>query len=782
MPTIDEALQIGWKQHQAGDVRGAENIYRQVLAVAPANENAWCFLGMACHDQQRYDEAVEAYRQALQIKSRFPVALSNLGNTLKQLGRLDEAEASCREALRYKPDYSTAFNNLGVVQVAQGRLTDASATFEKALQLMPNDAVAHANLGAALVRQGRFDEGTANAERALRINPHYAEAHKNQAIVALLLGDFARGWPEYEWRWRCPASGLPAIPQSRWSGEPLAGRTLLLHWEQGLGDTIQFVRYARILKAKGARIIVCCQKPLRRLLERCDGIDQLVPNGDPLPPFDFWTPLLSIPGILRTTLDTIPGECGYIHPDAGLVAEWRRRLNEYTGFRIGIAWQGSPDFHADRQRSVPLKHFAELAKLSGVRLISLQKGPGTDQIKQLNHDFDLVHFGDELDSTSGPFMDSAAIMSIVDLIITSDTSVPHLAGAIGSQVWMGLSISPDWRWLLEREQSPWYPSMRLFRQQKLGDWQEVFQRIAAALEERLAIQITSTEVPSSATDLAARQESLRVPLLASDFNTLMRTRHGVMLFNRNDIYIGRSLELYGEFSAEEIDLICQFVRPNDVVVEAGANIGTHTVPLAQAVGSQGLVYAFEPQRVVFQTLCANVSLNSLSNVICRQQAVGAAAGEIVVPLLDARATLNFGGLGLGTYQRGERVPVATIDDLALPACRLMKIDVEGMEIDVLKGAAETIQRLKPVLYVENDRADLSSHLIEHLQLLGYRLYWHTPRLFRAANFFGNQENAFANIVSVNMLCLPESVETPDAISKNLRPITNSQSRWNEVSR
>jgi Flp pilus assembly protein TadD len=485
MTTIDEALQIGWRCHQTGDLRNAESIYRQVLMVAPSNENAWCFLGMACHDQGRYEEAVEAYERALLIRANFPVALSNLGNTLKQQGKLAESEASCREALRYNPNYSTAYNNLGVTLVAQGRLEEASASFAKALALMPSDAGAHANLGAAAVRQGNFEEGLAHSRSALKLNPNHSEAHKNQAIVALLLGDFARGWPEYEWRWKCAGSTLPPIPLPRWFGEPLDGRTILLHWEQGLGDTIHFVRYARILRARKARVVVCCQKPLRRLLERCEGIDQLVVQGDSPPRFDCWTPLLSIPGVLGTDLASIPGECGYLTADPALVSAWRERLESYPGFRIGICWQGSPDFHADRQRSVPLAHFAPLAKLPSVRLISLQKGVGADQVAGVAGSFEVLSFSD-MDTVNGPFMDTAAIMHNLDLIVTSDTSVAHLAGALGVPAWLVLSISPDWRWLLHRDDSPWYPSLRLFRQTTWGDWNEVFQRVAAAVSTELA--------------------------------------------------------------------------------------------------------------------------------------------------------------------------------------------------------------------------------------------------------------------------------------------------------
>ena len=485
MPTVEEALQLGWKRHQAGDLRNAEHIYRQVIAVAAADANAWCFLGMACHDQSRFADAVEAYRKALDIQPNFPVVLSNLGNTLKQQGKLDEAEASCREALRLKPDYSTAFNNLGVTLVAQGRLEEASTAFERALALMPNDAVTHSNLSAALVRQGKYSEAEANSKQALSLNPNYAEAHKNQGIVWLLLGDFERGWPEYEWRWNCPGLKMPSYSAPLWRGESLDGKTILLHHEQGLGDTIEFVRYAAVLKELGARrVVVKTQKPLMKLLASSEGIDQLVCDNAGLPSFDLHVPMLSVPGNLKTTFETIPNQVPYIHPDPELVAQWKQRLAKYDGFKIGFSWQGSPDFHADAQRSIPLRYFAKIAAVPGVRLFNFQKGFGIEQLDALNGEFEVIRFGDELDREAGPFMDTAAIMQNLDLVIAPDTSIMHLAGALGVPAWIALSISPDWRWFLNRDDSPWYPSVRLFRQRKLGDWDDVFTRMAEALQQR----------------------------------------------------------------------------------------------------------------------------------------------------------------------------------------------------------------------------------------------------------------------------------------------------------
>ena len=241
-------------------------------------------------------------------------------------------------------------------------------------------------------------------------------------------------------------------------------------------------------------------------------------------------------------------------------------------------------------------------------------------------------------------------------------------------------------------------------------------------------------------------------------NRLKDCRHGRMLFNEHDIYIGRSLDLYGEFSEGECEVFRQLIRPGSMVLELRANIGSHTVFLAKLVGPTGRVVAFEPQRVVFQSLCANVALNDILNVQCYQKAVGAKAGSLIVPTLDFNAGNNFGGLGLGTFTNGETVPVVAVDDLELNACHFIKIDIEGMEREAILGAKNTIERFKPVLYVENDRADRSDALVETLNQFGYAMYWHKPPMFSPHNFFGNQENIFGGIVSMNMICIHSSIQ------------------------
>ncbi|HZY88696.1 MAG TPA: tetratricopeptide repeat protein [Gemmataceae bacterium] len=462
--------------------------YREALRLRPDYAEAHSNLGVALADLGRLEEAAGHHREALRLNPNYPEGHNNLGNVLRDQWKLDEAIASFREAVRLRPDYAEAHNNMGTAVRHRGKLEQAVACYRRALELRPDYAEARNNLGNALKDQGQLDEAAACFEEALRLRPDYAEAHWNRSLLWLLRGELGRGWPEYEWRWTQPGFAPRPFAQPRWDGSPLAGRVILLWAEQGLGDTLHFIRYAPLVKERGGRVIVECQPALRRLLAGAVGVDQLVAQGEPLPPFDVQAPLLSLPGIFGTSLDAVPASVPYLQADAGRVEYWRQKLAGLSGLKVGIAWQGNPAFRGDRQRSVPLAHFAPPAAAEGVRLISLQKGPGAEQLTALGGRFPVTDLGDELDEAAGPFVDTAAVMKNLDLVISSDTAVPHLAGALGVPVWVALPLVPDWRWLLGREDCPWYPTMRLFRQTRPDDWDEVFARVAAELRALVAGQ------------------------------------------------------------------------------------------------------------------------------------------------------------------------------------------------------------------------------------------------------------------------------------------------------
>jgi tetratricopeptide (TPR) repeat protein len=466
--------------------RTAEAIasYRQALRLKPDFAQGYYNLGLALNVQGQHEEAIAAFRQAISNKPGYPEALNDLGNALAAQNKLDDALASYREALRLRPHYAEAHYNFGAALSKQAKDDEAIGHFRQALKLKPDFPEAHVHLGNALRLGGQMKEALASFEQALRLRPNMTQAHWNRATVWLLLGDFERGWPEYEWRWAQHSFARRHFHQPLWDGSPLGGRTLLLHAEQGLGDTLQFVRYIPLARERCGKVVLECPASLTHLLTGFPGVDELVATGSSLTAFDVQAPLLSLPGIFRTSLASIPAAVPYLRPKAGLVEHWRQELEPLEGFRIGIAWQGNPDHPDDRKRSIPLAFFAPLAAVPGVKLIGLQKGPGTDQLAAIAADFAVLDLGSRLDEASGPFMDTAAVMMNLNLVISSDTAIPHLAGALAVPVWLALTAVPDWRWLLGRQDNPWYPTMRLFRQKRAGGWEDVFREMALELEAR----------------------------------------------------------------------------------------------------------------------------------------------------------------------------------------------------------------------------------------------------------------------------------------------------------
>jgi hypothetical protein len=326
---------------------------------------------------------------------------------------------------------------------------------------------------------GKTKEAVAAFRRSIELKPDYANAHTNLGMGLLRLGELPKGFDEYEWRWKVPT--WPSRPRSfarpLWDGRPLHGRSILLHTEQGLGDNIQFVRYAPQIQALGGRVILACPPRLRRLFQTMAGIDLIVTDVGSTVEFDVHAPLLSLPRILGTTINDIPAEVPYLSAESALVAAWRERLGRRRGYRVGITWQGNPQFKDDDTRSLPLACFVPLARMPGVEIFCLQKEYGREQLTELPDDVHVEDLGPELDDLA----DTAGVMMNLDLVITSCTSVAHLAGALGRPTWVALELVPCWRWLMDREDCPWYPTARLFRQHGRGEWKDVFRRIEVAL-------------------------------------------------------------------------------------------------------------------------------------------------------------------------------------------------------------------------------------------------------------------------------------------------------------
>jgi tetratricopeptide (TPR) repeat protein len=515
----DAHSNLGNALREAGKPAEALGSLQQALRLRPSFAEAHSHLGNVLRDLGRPGEAIAEYEQALRLNPHFAEAHNNLGVVLQEQGRVDEAAAHYREALRLKPNFAQALKNVGAIQLQQANVADAVSYLEQTVRVAPKYADAHSELGNALAEQGRLAEAEGQLREAVRLRPNQAETLNNLAVVLgkqgkwndavatfrdalqvdpnhgwihyglgahlLLLGNFEEGWPEYEWRWRTREFTPRPFHQPRWDGGPLDGKVILLHAEQGLGDTLQFIRYAPLVKESGAKVVVECQSSLVDVLAQTPGIDTLLAEGTSLPPFDVYAPLLSLPAIFETDVASIPVDVPYVFADAARVERWRDEIEAATGFKIGIAWKGRPTHQRDRERSVSPEAMAPLAAVSGVRVFSLQVGPGREQLTTLGSRLPITDLGGRFDLAS--FADAAAAIKNLDLIITVDTALAHLAGAMNVPVWVALPFAPDWRWQLGREDSPWYPSMRLFRQPMPGDWNSVFARITAELAKTSSV-------------------------------------------------------------------------------------------------------------------------------------------------------------------------------------------------------------------------------------------------------------------------------------------------------
>ncbi|MGB0670389.1 MAG: tetratricopeptide repeat protein [Rhodospirillales bacterium] len=450
------------------------------VALGPREREAIRLFTLAAthHRAGRLDDAIKGYGRALALNPRFPDIYNNLGVALRAQGKFDAAVACYRRALAMRPDNAGAYSNMGNALREMGRFLMALQCHQKAVSLRPNWAEGIYNLGLVHRDQGEPDKALAAFDQALKINPDYVDAHWDRSLCLLQKGDLALGFAEYDWRWKLPRNPARRFAAPRWRGGDLAGKTIYLHQEQGFGDVIQFLRYAKVLKKMGAKVICEVQPELLRLAQTVEGIDAVVTAEGPRPKFDVWAPLLSVPGLVGTTLETLPADVPYVKaPDVhGL------DLPQHDGFlRVGMAWAGKPTHQNDRNRSARLTDFLELCGLTRCQFFSLQKGPATAQLAETACDALITDLGSRLED----FADTAAVINQLDVVITVDTALAHLAGAMGAEVWVVVPFATDWRWLQHRTDSPWYPSLRLFRQERSGDWRGVFVEVRKALQEKL---------------------------------------------------------------------------------------------------------------------------------------------------------------------------------------------------------------------------------------------------------------------------------------------------------
>jgi tetratricopeptide (TPR) repeat protein len=440
--TLQQAIQMANQHYNANQLAAAEALCRNILQMDPQNSVALYLLGLIADKMGQTEVAINLIKQAILVNPTVVAFHGNLGNLLKKQGKLTEATQCYQQVLNLEPQSIEAYNNLGNVLKAQGQLEQAITYFQTAIALKPDWPTAHVGYSLALLKQGKF----------------------------------TLGWQEYEWRLKNNEINTPQLKQPRWDGTPLTGQILLIHWEQGFGDTIQFSRYLTLLT--GSKLIFVVPATLASLLANLSLVATIIAHDrldkEPDVTYDIWVPLLSLPYHFATTLNNIPATVPYLHPDPIKIKQWQQRLTQNC-FKIGIVWSGNPKYYHDQNRSCSLTHFVKLAKLPHVTLLSLQTGTAANQ--PIPSEMNLVSLTTDLKD----FSDTAAIIANLDLVISVDTAVAHLAGAIGRPVWVLLPFNSDWRWLLTRQDTPWYPTMRLFRQPVPGDWNSVFDQVLAEL-------------------------------------------------------------------------------------------------------------------------------------------------------------------------------------------------------------------------------------------------------------------------------------------------------------
>jgi len=497
--SIDELFKAAIHHQAAGRVADAEGFYRQVLRAQPGHSTAAGNLVGLLGQTGRHDEAMALARQLVERSPVEPAALRILAGAARAASRYDEAVSALQTAISLSPRDDVSFRDLGLTLTNMGRPEQGIAAYQKTLELRaqrnadqesPNERLIGAqiwlNLGVALHSLNRLPEAIAALQRAIELQPDYARAHMNLGFLYFIQGDFLRAYPEYAWRFKTDdfADPWPSYPQPVWDGKDLGGRTVLLWFEQGFGDTINFVRYAQLVPRRGGKAIVLCQPQLKTLLLQLQTPDvAIVAKGEDLPKFDFHLPLMSLPEVFRTKHANVPFRERYLSADPKLAAKWAARLRSHPEsqgkLRVGIAWAGSPGHRNDAARSMTLSFLRPLLRVSGVALFSLQKGAASQQLAALKDEFSITDWTEELDD----FTQTAALIAHLDLIIAVDTVVVHLAGAMGKPVWTMIASEPDFRWLADDRNACWYTSMRLFRQPKIGDWDSVVREVAGELGE-----------------------------------------------------------------------------------------------------------------------------------------------------------------------------------------------------------------------------------------------------------------------------------------------------------
>jgi len=725
---------LGWSSFWMARLDDALQFMRDAVAAAPDDWSTHFGLATVLRAQAQPGAGRAAFERALQLDPDNLHCISALVNCALELDDLDSAERFARRGVELVPDSVGCWSDLGMVLCSQGRFDDAIAAFEHAQSLHaatadPTDD--HVNFAICLLRSARTKHALTLLESTLAARPTFA-AHSQYALALLISGRLREGWDQYEYRWATAPlnAARPNFVAPAWTGQDLTGKSILLRAEQGFGDFIQFIRYARHVKALGATVIVHLREETRGLAEGVHGIDKVIGQNEPYPPFDFYVNLLSIPRVFGTDLASIPADVGYIAVDPDLKARWKTRLAGGDKLKVGLVWAGSPTHLRDRFRSLTPAELGDVTKNEHAQFYSLQKGPAAAQLSD-DRDRGIVDLGPELRT----FADTAAAVSALDLVIGVDTAVVHLAGALGKPVWVLIPSPADWRWLEHRDDSPWYPTMRLFRQAEPGQWAGPVERVVAALEAEVRDRGRAANV-SPAVVKRSTQPLLQAaawPLAQSNsaWARIAETRTGIMQYFPELRRAGASIEWYGEYLQTQVDVLSRLVMPAMTIVEMGAGFGTHALWLASAVGPAGHVFLQEDNPRYRLALQQNLRSNGFTNITLPRDWRS---------VVDEQATES-----------------ATIDELRLPQFHWLKIDERVDAAAVLRGATDTLWRWRPRLFLAAPDAGSVAALAGQAKDLGYACWQVTTPLFNPANFNRRSENIFPDQSVLALLAMPEEL-------------------------
>jgi len=735
-------FKLGWSHLALGAAREAEEWMRKAVMAEPNGKEFQHGLTVALMAQRRMAEAIAICDRALERNPEELQFSVCLGQCKLDQRDLAGAERHFRHALATDGNRAAIWILLGKSLRLQRRRTEALEAFELSERLATKhgeDLDSFVDVATEYLVEGRTQDALDVLESNLARRPAL-EGYRAYAEALLTAGKLVEGWCHYEVRWMLEPllSSRSQTQRPRWSGQQLHGKTLLLRYEQGYGDTIQFLRYAPTLQTLGATVLL---GKFSNLAYSFPGVDRVLDYDGRASEFDYYIDLVSLPKVFATGISSIPVNIPYLSPAPEKAAQWATRLRIRGVLSIGLAWAGNPAHPRDSDRSIALAMLAPLLSVAGARFFFLQKGEAAREAEAAPSGLEVVNLGPELED----FCDTAAVISQLDLVICVDTAVAHLAGALGKPVWVLLPRPADWRWLEGREDSPWYPTMRLFRQIRRGEWEEVIERVKVALQERLRDGVSVT-VPGAHRGPqvmpAAQPPVVALPSQAPGhrpgFSAVAECRYGILQYLPDEAWVGDSLGWYGEYLQPQLDLLARLIRAGATVLEVGAGVGEQALFLAATIGAGGHLFLYESRPVVRRILQQNLGANRITNVTLMRRTLGA------------------------TGEAADRSS-ETLDELQLERLDWLKVNSSVSALDVLDGGSDTLWRLRPLLFLAAaDDAALSA-LALRVKELGYRCWRTETALFNPDNFNRRDTDIFSGRSALALLAIPEEIDVDIAL-------------------